>query len=64
MHTQTHYPIRLLPRGYKPNRLARNRLARKPNRLFGPARPGPELTIYEAESYPLEIRHIERALEA
>jgi hypothetical protein len=56
------YPIRLLPRGYKPNHFAANRLARKPNRLF--ARPGPEITFYECEPYPIKIRHLGRGLEA
>jgi len=51
------YQSQLLPRrSYKPNRFNRNQPAQKPNLLFGPIRAGPELIIYEFESYPVEFR--------
>ncbi len=57
MRQVTRYQSQLLPRrSYKPERLNRNRLALKPNRLFGSIRAGPELIIYEFESYPVEFR--------
>ena len=57
MRLVTRYQSQLLPRrSYKPSRLTRNRLASKPNRLFGSIRAGPKLIIYEFESYPIEFR--------
>ncbi len=57
MRLVTRYQSQLLPRrSYKPSRFNRNRLARKPNRLFGSIRAGPEIIIYEFESYTVEFR--------
>lgn len=62
MRPVNRYQSQLLPRrSYKPSRLNRNRLAPKPNRLFGSTRAGPELIIYEFESYPIEFRQNRRS---
>ena len=65
MRIVNRYQSQLLPRrSYKPSRLNRNRLAPKPNRVFGSIRAGPEITVYEFESYPIEFRQNGRSAQS